>query len=129
MLISLLPKIINFLLVYESIYFSFWGDPIWTIDTDDGKEDGSIALLYTILKYVKEKNTTDFSNITKDEFREILKGNVEIPLFEERYNIIKNVSKIVNEEMDGNFYEFIKDIKSLEKNLNKKEIIALYENA
>ena len=103
-------KIINFLLVYESIDFSFWGDPKWTIDTDDGKEYGSIALLYTILKYVKEKNTTDFSNITKDEFREILKGNVEIPLFEERYNIIKNVSKIVNEEMDGNFYEFIKDI-------------------
>lgn len=71
-------KIINFLLVYESIDFSFWGDPKWTIDTDDGKEE--------------------------------LKGNVEIPLFEERYNIIKNVSKIVNEEMDGNFYEFIKDI-------------------
>ena len=63
--------IINFLLVYEAIDFSFWGNPKWTIDTDNGKEDGSIALLYAILKYVKERNTTDFSNITKDEFREI----------------------------------------------------------
>lgn len=102
--------IINFLLVYEAIDFSFWGNPKWTIDTDNGKEDGSIALLYVILKYVKNKNTTDFSNITKNEFREILKGNVEIPLFEERYNIIKNISKIVNEKMNGNFYEFIENI-------------------
>lgn len=102
--------IINFLLVYESIDFSFWGNPKWTIDTDNGKEDGSIALLYAILKYVKDNNSTDFSNITKDELKKILKGNVEIPLFEERYNIIKNVSKIVNEKMNGNFYTFIKDI-------------------
>lgn len=102
--------IINFLLVYEAIDFSFWGNPKWTIDTDNGKEDGSIALLYAILKYVKERNTTDFSNITKDEFKEILKGNIEIPLFEERYNIIRNVSDIVNEKMNGNFYTFIKGI-------------------
>ena len=102
--------IINFLLVYEAIDFSFWGNPKWTIDTSNGKEDGSIALLYAILKYVKERNTTDFSNITKDEFREILKGNVEIPLFEERYHIIRDVSKIVNENMNGNFYEFVKGV-------------------
>ena len=102
--------IINFLLVYEAIDFSFWGNPKWTIDIPTGKEDGSIALLYVILKYVREKNTTDFSNITKDEFREVLKGNVEIPLFEERYHIIRDVSRIVNENMNGNFYEFIKGI-------------------
>lgn len=105
-----ISTIINLLLIYESIDFSFWGDPKWTIDTDNGKEDGSMALLYCILKYVKSRNTTDFSNITKDNFREILKGNTEIPLFEERYNIITNVSKIVKEKMNGNFYEFIKDI-------------------
>ena len=102
--------IINFLLVYEAIDFSFWGNPKWTINTENGKEDGSIALLYALLKYVKEKNTTDFSNITKEEFKEILKGNIEIPLFEERYNIIRNVSNIVNEKMNGNFYTFIKDV-------------------
>ena len=102
--------IINFLLVYESIDFSFWGNPKWTINTENGKEDGSIALLYALLNYVKERNTTDFSNITKEEFKEILKGNIEIPLFEERYNIIRNVSNIVNKKMNGNFYTFIKGV-------------------
>ena len=57
--------IINFLLVYEAIDFSFWGSPKWSIDTEYGNLDGSIALLYAILKYVKENKTTDFSNIEK----------------------------------------------------------------
>lgn len=106
-----IETIVNFLLVYESIDFSFWGNPKWTIQADGKNEDGSIALLYAILRYVKEKNA-DFSEISKEEFAKILKGNVEIPLFEERYKIIRNVSKIVNEKMKGNFYEYIKDITS-----------------
>ena len=101
---------INFLLIYESIDFSFWGDPKWKIDIENKKEDGSIALLYVLLKYVKDRNITDFSNIQIKEFKEILKGNVEIPLFKERYNIITNVSRIVNEKMNGNFYKNIKNI-------------------
>ena len=105
-----IEMIINLLLVYESIDFSFWGNPKWTIDTNNGKEDGGIALLYAIFKYVKDKNTTDFSNITKNEFSNILKGNVEIPLFEERFNIIRNVSRIVNEKMNGSFCKFINNI-------------------
>ena len=43
---------------------------------------------------------------------------MEIPLLEERYNIIKNVSKIVNEKMNGNFYKFIKNITSDTKLFN-----------
>ncbi len=102
--------IINFLLIYEAIDFSFWGSPKWTIDIENKKEDGSIALLGALLKYVKIKDTTDFSNIKIDDLRKILKGNVEIPLLKERYNIITNISKIVNEKMEGNFYRYIKNI-------------------
>lgn len=101
---------INFLLIYESIDFSFWGEPKWQIEINGKKEDGAVALLYAILKYVKDNNTTDFSNITKDEFKYLLKGNIEIPLIEERYEFITNVSKIVNEKMDGNFYNYIKNV-------------------
>ena len=77
--------IINFLLIYESIDFSFWGSPKWSIETDSDKLDGSIALLYALLKYVKKSKTTDFSNISQECFSNILKGNIEIPLLEERF--------------------------------------------
>lgn len=104
--------IINFLLVFESIDYSFWGQPKWMINTDEGVKDGSDALLYVMLKYVKKTKNTDFSNISLNEFKKMLKGNVDIPLFEERYKTVVNISKIVNERMKGNFYEFIKNITS-----------------
>lgn len=104
--------IINFLLIYESIDFSFWGNPKWSIETTSGKLDGSIALLYALLNYVKKEKTTDFSNISTEKFSNILKGTPEIPLLEERFKIIKEVSTIVNKKMQGNFYQYIKHITS-----------------
>ena len=45
---------------------------------------------------------------------------------------VSNIEKVIltkTEDITKDHDEFIKDIKSLEKELNKKEIIALYENA
>lgn len=47
-----------------------------------------------------------------DEFKKLLKGNIEIPLLKERYKTITNVSKIVKEKMSGSFYSYIKNIVS-----------------
>ena len=48
-----------------------------------------------------------------------------------RYGV-SDIEKVIltkTEDITKDHDEFIKDIKSLEKELNKKEIIALYENA
>ena len=105
-----IEKIINFLLIFESIDFSFWGEPKWSIETSEGTLDGSNALLYRLLEYTRSIDSTDFSEVTLHEFKKILEGNTEIPLLKERYNIVKNISKVVNQKMNGNFYEFIKDV-------------------
>lgn len=104
--------IINLLLIYESICYSFWGNPRWTIETDEGFKDGSDALLYIIINYVRRTNNTDFSTISFNEFKEILKGNTDIPLLKERYKTVTEISRIVNEKMNGNFYEYIYNISS-----------------
>ena len=96
-------RIINFLLIFESIDYSFWGNPKWEIDTNEGKKDGSDALLYAMIMYVKETKNTDFSKVSFDEFNDLLK---------ERYETVVNISKILNEKMNGNFYNYIKEIKS-----------------
>lgn len=67
--------IVNFLLVFESIDYSFFGEPKWTVETDEGFKDGSDALLYVLLKYVKEIGSTDFSNMSFNNFKNILFGN------------------------------------------------------
>lgn len=104
--------IVNFLIFFESIDYSFWGQPKWSIETDEGLKDGSDALLYTMLKYVRKTKNTDFSCISLDEFKEILDGNIEIPFLNERYKTIIEISNVVNKKMDGNFYRFIKSVTS-----------------
>lgn len=105
-----IETIVNFLLVFEAIDYSFWGSPKWSIETKDGTKDGSDALLYAMLMYVKENESTDFSNVSFDEFKQILQGNVEIPFLKERYETIVKISKIVNQKMNGSFYQYVKDV-------------------
>ncbi len=104
-----IEKIVNFLLLFESIDYSFWGSPKWSVKTQDMVIDGSEALLYKLLEYVQNTNNYDFSKVTFKEFRDILSGSIEIPLLEERYKTLVNISNIVNDKMNGNFYEYIKE--------------------
>ncbi len=108
-------EIINFLIIFDSIDCSFWGHPKWTIETEVGQLDGAFALMYSLLKLRNEHEDLNFEKITYEEFSKALQGNVEIPLLKERYHIVKQVSKIINDRMEGNFYEYIKDIVNDEK--------------
>ena len=105
-----IEQIVNFLIIYDSIDYSFWGNPKWTIQTNEEKLDGAFALMYSLLKLMKEKGHLNFEKITIEEFKEALKGNVEIPLLEQRYKTIQENSKIINKKMNGNFYTFTKNI-------------------
>lgn len=98
-------SIINFLLIYHTIGdYCFWGDPKWTINTDKGNLDGSFAIMYIIVnRYIQNPNF----NMTLDEFKELLKGNVEIPLLEDRYN---NLVEMNNYLSNKSFYNIIKDM-------------------
>lgn len=104
-------EIVNFLIIYGSINCCYWGNPKWTIKTENGNMDGAFALIYALLALKKKKGHLDFTNISFEEFENTLKGNTEIPLLKERYQTLVSISKIINDKMKGNFYEFIKDIK------------------
>lgn len=106
--------IVNFLLIYDAIDFSFWGDPKWTIVVNGKELDGGIALLHCIYNLFKDKDSIDvykqLEAMSLEEFKNILKGNGEIPLLEERYKIVRNIVKVVNKKMEGNFYNYVKNI-------------------
>ena len=105
--------IINYLLIYHTIGdYCFWGEPKWTITTEEGNLDGSYAMLYLTIKYYKDYKTI---NLNKSEFKELLKGNIEIPLLEDRYNNLCMMNDFLNGE---SFYEKIKD-KTKDKDLIK----------
>ncbi|MDD3392977.1 MAG: queuosine salvage family protein, partial [Bacilli bacterium] len=97
----------------DSINYSFWGNPKWSIQFYDDTIDGSSALLFCIYSLFKAKESEDIfdylEHMTIDEFELILKGKVPIPLLEKRYKTVANVSKIINQHMNGNFYQYIKN--------------------
>ena len=107
-----ISDIINFMLLFESIDYSFWGTPKWTVETELGEKDGSDALLYLMLNYMKKSKKLDFTNISFEEFKKMLKGNIEIPLLEDRYKTLVEISNIVNTKMNGDFYQYIYNIKN-----------------
>lgn len=108
--------LVNFLLVYDSIDFSFWGNPKWTIDANGKKLDGGIALLYCIFNLFNGRDSIEvyeqLEKMSLDEFKKLIKGNIDIPLLEERYRIVTKIAKIVNVKMNGNFYGCINGMNS-----------------
>ena len=100
--------IINFLLLYHTIGdYCFWGDPKWEIDSEAGKLDGSYAIMYILIN--RFKNNNDF-NMSYEDFADMLKGNVEIPLLKERYNCLVEMNSYLD-SIGRDFYDEIKDIK------------------
>lgn len=106
--------IINFLLIYDSIDFSFWGSPKWRVNANSEYLDGGIALLHCIFNLFNGRDSVEvykqLENMELEEFKRILKGNVDIPLLKERHKIVTDIAKTVNEKMNGNFYGYIKEM-------------------
>lgn len=95
----------TFLLIFHSIGdYCFWGDPKWEIKVDNKTLDGSYAIMYLIINKFKEDKTF---KMTYAEFKEFLKGNIEIPLLKERYECLKEVYTYLD---NHNFYQEIKDM-------------------
>ena len=100
--------IVNFLLLYLTIGdYCFWGDHKWEIDTVVGKLDGSYAIMYILINRFRNNNDM---NMSYEEFADMLKGNVEIPLLKERYNCLVEMNKYLD-SIGKDFYDEIKDLK------------------
>lgn len=83
-----ISEIINFLFIYHTVGdYCFLGDPKWEVQTEIGTMDESYAIMYLLLNRFKSNNNFEMSF---DEFKNLLKGNITIPLLEDRYqNLIK----------------------------------------
>lgn len=95
-----------FFLFFNALNFCFWGEPKWNVEFQGKNYDGAVGLLVAILKaYEKNKFLLDphfFGfRLSKSEFREILKGNGEIPLFDERYDSLRSTGKALVAKFGG----------------------------
>ncbi len=98
---------LHFLLVFNAISFSYWGDPKWRIEYNEKEVDGAYGMIASIARAVEEGvpilNADFLSKISEKSFGNILRGNTQIPLFLERLNILQQVGKTLILDFKGDF--------------------------
>ena len=101
-----------FLFVFNSLSFSYWGNPKWTIEYK-GKQitTASFGMIASLGKAFEKGipilNPDYLSKITEKELEKILEGNVEIPLLKTRTKILNEGGKIIIEEFESNIENLI----------------------
>lgn len=103
---------LNFLLIFNAVSFSYWGKPKWTIEYNGENFDGAFGMIAAIGRAVENKkpilNFNRLKDISEKDFDEILKGNVKIPLFSERFNILREVGSVLAKDFEGDFSKLVK---------------------
>ncbi len=103
---------LNFLLVFNSISFSYWGNPKWTIEYNSEKFDGAFGMIAALGRAIERKmpilDMDYLSTISEKDFEKILNGNARIPLFKERLGILREIGNIVKTKFNGDFSALIK---------------------
>ena len=107
-------EILNFLLVYSTIGFCYWGNPSWAIKYHGNKNIGSFAMISAIIKAhengIKILDPKYRTQINKEEFSKILEINQDnkISLFEERLKFLNESGKVIVEKFNGKVSNLIK---------------------
>ena len=107
-------QILNFLLVYSTTGFCYWGDPPWSIEYRRKKHIGSFAMIAAIMKAheksIKILDPKYRSQISKKEYAKILhiRINNNIYLFDERLKFLNESGKVILEKYNGKVSNLLK---------------------
>lgn len=103
---------LKFTFIFNALSFCYWGDPKWTIEHEGKSYDGAWAMVVALGRGIKAGfPVTDFeycSKINRDDLAKILEGNIEIPLFEERLKILREIGSVMVQKYNGDLKSFLK---------------------
>ena len=93
-------ELILFSFILESLNFCFWPNYDWKVKYNDKEYLGSDALLFVLLKAVKNKkielNIESLYNLTKNDFLSFMKQNSTYPvLLDERFESLKETINVI----------------------------------
>lgn len=98
-------KSVMYIFLLDTLNFCFWGEPKWQVTQVRGNADGYWALAAS-LKHAAQRDenflNADFlANISPDYLARVLKGNVEIPLFIERWRNTQELGRVLRDNFGG----------------------------
>ncbi len=106
---------LHFIILFNALSFCYWGEPKWTVEYKDKTHDGAWGMILALGRGIEEDAALldyDFcSKSSKEELAHILRGNTEIPLLEERWKILREISLNMTAKFGGKARNFIVEAK------------------
>jgi len=99
-------KTCEYLFVLDSINFYFWAkneQDKWKIDYKGEKIGGYNALAFLLKEIFEDRNFSSFGKLTYTEFKKIFQRENKIPLIKERFDILRENYKILEDRYNGKF--------------------------
>ncbi|MBI5003648.1 hypothetical protein HZC00_00965 [Candidatus Kaiserbacteria bacterium] len=104
---------LHFVIIFNALSFCYWGESKWTVEYKDKKHDGAWGMILALGRGIEEgTELLDFeycSKISKEEFANILRANIEIPLLEERWKILREIGTNMAAKYAGKAKNLIAD--------------------
>jgi hypothetical protein len=98
-------RTVAYLFVLDALNFSFWGDPKWTIRRVENGLDGYWALAAALKAAVKRDpaflDADSLAQIAPAELLRVLRGEVEIPMFIERWRNLQELGRVLRDRFGG----------------------------
>ncbi|TAH51916.1 MAG: hypothetical protein EYC68_09045 [Chloroflexota bacterium] len=98
-------KTVTYIFLLDALNFSFWGEPKWRVNHIKENVDGYWALSASLKRAAeKDKHFLDadfLATISPEELARVLKGNVEIPLFVERWRNAQELGRVLRDHFGG----------------------------
>ena len=101
---------IGLVCVFNCVNFCFWagkGQEKWATKIDDEMIDGATGVFRALEEALKNGvsllDAHFLQNISREKFNEILNGNIEIPLLDERVKCLSEAGEILLKNFDGSF--------------------------
>ncbi|MEK6961305.1 MAG: queuosine salvage family protein [Nanoarchaeota archaeon] len=102
---------LHFLLTFNAVSFSYWGSPKWTVEHKGKMYDGSWGMVISLGRALEEgRDITDphyLSSMSEEEWGIITRGNVPIPLAQERCQNLREIGGILIEKYEGDFNNLV----------------------
>jgi hypothetical protein len=95
----------TYVLVLDALNFCFWGEPRWTVSTDQGELNGYFALAAALRMAIERGepllNPDWLESVTTDILEDVLGGNNTLPLLDERAESLREVGVSIRTRLNG----------------------------
>lgn len=105
-----LDTLLQIIFVFNTINYCFWAgkdEKKWTVKIDNEELDGSIALFRCIELEVKRNSDflsgDELADLSRSHLKNILAGNITIPLFEERLKCLQEAGRVLEKQFGNSF--------------------------